>query len=214
MRLGHLLLNGGSGDDGKTVDGGGGAGDQTPATVSKEAHDAALRELEALREQTATLAASIEEGKRKAAEDERKRREADGDILPLYEQTKADLTNLKQAKADLEAKVTEYEKREAARTKALDDSNKARTKALPEDIRDLIPEGLSGEVLANHLAALESRVAQADSKIAVGGRVGGGKKVSDTIPAECIRQAEEKGADPQWWFDNVYKPKQTRKGAA
>lgn len=208
----RLYLNGGSEGDTKEGD-----TPADPATVPKEEHDATVAELDALRTQTAELAAAIERDKAERAEAERKRREAEGDILPLYEDAKAKLTAAEQRAADAEARATALEKAETDRLAAIGAANVERIKALPEDLRSVIealPEGMRADTVAEQVSRLEQVAAARDGKLAVGGRAGGGKPSPKAeIPAACRREAEKRKEDPQWYFEHVWTAKQAKKTA-
>lgn len=70
-------------------------------------------------------------------------------------------------------KLTEYEKREAERAEALIASNAQRLAALPEELRELAPEGLSPQAMAAHLDRLAKRAQAPTGTVANGGAAGG-----------------------------------------
>lgn len=193
---------------------GGGSGDTAQPDAVKLAADlAATRaELEAAKASAATALADA--AKLKAAADAAalKQREADGDLLGLYEETKGKLTAQEQALAAATAKLTAHEAREQARVDALTADNTERLGKLPEPMRALVPAGLDAEATAAQLARVEA-IADKATEQPAGGR--GGPRAprepsTEKIPEACLAEAARHDVDPTHWFERVWKPRAAR----
>ena len=105
-------------------------------------------------------------------------------------------------------KLAALETAEADRKAALCADNVARREALPEAYRTLVPDGLEPDVEAAQLARLEAHAGTTTEPASTGSRTHGGVKSEEQIPEACVEQAAKNGRDPQWWWENVYKPRQ------
>jgi len=112
-----------------------GGGSATPDVAAVAAELAALKA-----EREAEVAARAEEA-RKAEEAAAIAR---GETETLYKATKAE-------KDALEAEVKTYRKAEQARLAKIDTANEATIKAIPAEMKTLVPSGLKGEPLAEWL---------------------------------------------------------------
>jgi hypothetical protein len=162
------------------------------------------------RERTARQAAeakatALEAAQTAAAEEAAKKA---GEHKALYD-------GLKPKYDEATAKLTAWETREAARVAALTARNAARIAALPEDFRELVPEGLDPDTATAQIEKLEARARKADPKLAQGGAAGIAAGGKPNIPDECKAEAAENKRDPQWWFDNVWNsPRAMKRRAA
>lgn len=146
----------------------------------------------------AEFEAAKADAERKAAEEAGKHRELYEGLKPKYEEA---LT-----------KLTAYEQREQARIEAVQQRNAARIAALPDDLRDLVPEGLDPDATTAQIERLEARARKADPGFAKGGAAAGATQSKPSIPEECKAEALRNKRDPEWWFQNVWAPRQ-KKGA-
>lgn len=150
------------------------------------------------KEADATRAADLETKKKTDAEEQ-------GKFKSLYDETQAKLTAA-------EALVEEFQGRETTRADSLKASNKERLEALPEDLRDLVPDGLSPDATAKQIARLEKRAdTDVDGKRPAGARRGG--KTSTEIPQTAKDYAKKIGKDPEWVFKTVRGPWNKPKGS-
>ena len=139
-----------------------------------------------------------------AADAERSRKAAEeaGQFQDLYKQTQSEAEKLR-------AEVEQYRAAETARIERVEARNTAALEKLPEPFRALVPEGLSPDAVSEQIQRLAA-LAQQDAGPA-GSRAGAGKPPKEAIPPECIAQAKQHGKDPEFWFENVWKPRQSRK---
>lgn len=107
------------------------------------------------------------------------------------------------------AKLSALEEREAKRMEAISAANKAALKALPDDFRALVPEGLDPETTAAQIARVQGLVGRAGPD---GGVVVKAPKPTDEkIPDAVKKEAERLGyTDHRAYFEKVWKPRQER----
>ncbi len=196
---------------------------EPPKGPTAEAHaealakaEAAQTELRALQEQTATLAAEIAKNKADREKAATKKREKDGEILGLYEESKGKLTTAQERNAELEAKVKGYQAAETARLDAARERNTARLAELPEDLQEVVkalPDGASPDTVAAQLQQLEGIAGTREGKPPPkGGRSGGGKKTpKEPIPEACKAEADRRGMDHQSYFEGPWRKNQARR---
>jgi predicted nuclease with TOPRIM domain len=146
--------------------------------------------------------ADLEKAQDEAA---RKKAEEQGEFERLYKETQPRLS-------EYEARLKDFEKRESKRLDALKTQNKARLEGLPEDWRELVPAGLDPEAQSEFLAKLEKKLS-ADPGPHGGVITKTPKKVEETIPPECIKEAAKHGRDPADWYRLVWKTREARKAA-
>lgn len=118
-----------------------------------------------------------------------------------------DLAALRESLAKLEAENATLKAADAARAAALDERNAARVAALPEAARRLVPAGLTGEALSDHLSALET-VARPAGVTAARGAPG---VVAEPIPPQAMAEAARRSVDPRWFYETVWKPTQKKR---
>jgi DNA repair exonuclease SbcCD ATPase subunit len=70
-------------------------------------------------------------------------------------------------------KLTAFETREAEREAKRTEENKQRLAALPEELRELVPDGLSVDALSSHLDRLAKRAQTPAGTVSNGGPAGG-----------------------------------------
>lgn len=174
--------------------------DDTPPEDAKEAgFYAAMKAERAKRQELESRLAQFEQ---EQAEKARKAAEEQGEYKRLYEETTAKA-------ASLEEEVNKYRAAEQARIEKVEARNEAALAELPENLRALVPEGMSPDAKAEQIAKLAKL---ASNDLPTGSRAGGGPKApKEPIPPECSAEAQRHGKDPQWWFDNIWKPRQSRK---
>lgn len=159
-------------------------GDKTAAGLQK------ALEAERKKRQAAEKKLADREKKRREAEEAAKRKQAEeqGEYQKLYEAEKA-------RAAALQAEVDAFKSSEQARAEQLAARNTERLEALPENVRSLVPEGLSAEQVSSQLDRLEKLVPGEDEESTgfffkgKGGRGGRGKK----IPEACHAAARKAG---------------------
>lgn len=178
--------------------------DDTPDDTTEKT--VPLKALQAERQQRQALADELARIKAAQAEAERVAAEKTGEFKRLYEEAAPKLKGL-------EEKVSAYEAREAKRLEALQKRNEERIKAIPEDLRDLVPE-LEPEAKADWLDRFSAKTQTIDTRPR-GGRAGGGDKPdADAIPealkAEVTAEAQRYGKDPAVWY-KTHKPRFDRK---
>lgn len=78
-----------------------------------------------------------------------------GKFKELAERAKAEAAAKAQSNEELLAKIAALEEQEAKRLGALNESLEKRRSALPDKLKDLIPDGLVGDALAAHLGKVE-----------------------------------------------------------
>lgn len=172
-----------------------GAADTVPAAKLAEA-------LEANRQMSARLAA-LEEAATKAAADkakavrdaeaaERAKAKASGDLLKVTEGLERDLLAAREELAALRVEADGLKAEKAARIEALTASNSERVAKLPEQFRDLVPDGLDADATARHIERVEAIALKAAERPA-GGR-GGFKPAHQTgqykWPEAFLREAQ------------------------
>ena len=125
-----------------------------------------------------------------------------GEFEQLYKATQEQLENTQQ-------QLSGYQERESARQERIQASNTERLKALPETFRALVPPGLDVDATAEHLARLENVINQNTPTGGMPPR--SGPPSVDTIPEQCIKEAERYGyADARTYYTRVWKPRQDR----
>jgi hypothetical protein len=157
-------------------DGDGGEGGDGKPPVVDPAAEGRLKALKAERAQRQALEAELAAIKAKQEEDRVKAAEEQGRFKQLYEESNAERTA---ASVELEA----FKAKEAARVEALTVKAQAAVDALPENLRALVPAGLSADDMMAQVQKL-----QALSPSGPTGTMGGGGKVPSTqieaTPAE------------------------------
>ena len=125
-----------------------------------------------------------------------------GEFKQLWEASQEELLSIRE-------QLLSHETRDAARAERLTAANVERLQALPETFRALVPAGLDAEATAEHLAKLESVLSQ---NTPTGGipPVRGPQSV-ETIPQECILEAERYGYTDARKYFPVWKARQDRK---
>lgn len=144
----------------------------------------------------------------KEAADEASKAEA-GQFKELYEKLKAE------REAELkELKALKGEKK--ARIEALTAKNAERLEALPEDWRDLIPEGLTPSAMATQLDKIEKRLVEAEDRPSGGVRGKPPKKTDVHIPAQYKERCETEAAryklDPKKYWTMRMRPRLVKQG--
>lgn len=174
-----------------------------PADDGGRQTDGLQAALAAERKQRQALEAQLEQFKavqQKAAEEAAAKR---GEFEQLYTSTKVQLEALQ---AERDALASE----KASRLEAIAAENKARLEKLPENMRALVPEGLSPEAAAAQIRRLESVLADDTPR---GGfpRRPGPPKGEEEIPAAAVAEAERLGySDPRRFYEKIYKPRMER----
>jgi len=118
-----------------------------------------------------------------------------------------DVVALRESLAKLSAENAALKAADAARSAALDERNAARVAALPEAARRLVPAGLTGEALSDHLSALET-VARPAGVTAARGAPG---VAADPIPPQAAAEAARRSVDARWFYETVWKPTQKKR---
>jgi len=133
-------------------------GDQQVKTYTEEEVERRLRgqgkEIERLKADAAKRDAA--DAKRKAAEDEaeRKRLADAGEHKALYEQALVRIASLEGEVSARERRLQEFTERETRRLEAVADANKKALRALPEELRSLVPESLGPDEQSAQIARL------------------------------------------------------------
>lgn len=182
------------------------AANQSTADAGESTPDARVAALEAELARIRTSKRAAEEWKaaREAEDAERERKAAldRGEHEQVLKSTAAELEAVRAELADAKA-------REDARVERVRGSNDKRTAALPAELRALVPEGLSADAVADHLAKLEAL----DRSGPTGGTRSHGGSAPE-ISDECRREAAKHGRDPEWWNEHIWQPRLKRKAAS
>lgn len=168
--------------DGATTEGQGQQGDAgEPADVLglRKALAAERAARQAAAKEAAELRTAREAAERKAAEEAGKHRELYEGIKPKYE--------------DAISKLTAYEAREAERIARATERNAARTAALPEPLRALVPEGLDPDATAAQIERLEGLARQQTYPAGSGAGAGAGGAKKPSLPPEAVAYAAQLG---------------------
>jgi hypothetical protein len=141
------------------------------------------KELKRANEELAVLKKAAEE--REAADEaaRRKKLEEDGqkdELLKLERDEKAKISD------ELEV----LKKREAERQEKIAARNKGRIKNLPDGVKDLVPEQLSGDDLSDYLDRLESKIVNKTIPVA-----GFGGARANGAPVDPMERAKQAGHD-------------------
>ena len=141
------------------------------------------------RQALAAKLAEIEAAQRKREEEAAAKR---GEFEQLYSTSKTELEAA-------QARLAELEAAEKARTERLTAANAEALKALPENLRALVPDGLSPEAAAAQIAKLNAIVAR--DAPPTGGIPPFKKTGNDpVIPEACKRSAAKHRRDPKAWY--------------
>jgi hypothetical protein len=149
--------------------------------------------LQAERKKRQELEKRLEEWQTEKDAAEEARRAESGQFKELYEALKAeratDLAELKALKAEKKPRV-----------EAMTAQNTERLEALPEEWRELIPDGLTPSAMARQLDKIEKRLVASEDRPAGGVRSTPPKRREDHIPAQykdqCDREAKRYGLPP------------------
>lgn len=139
--------------------------------------------VKAERERAEALQAQIDAFKASQAEQERKRAEEQGEFKRLYEDAMGKLSAL-------DEEVSTYREKEATRVQQQAARQRARLEALPEAVRALVPEQLTGDALDSHLDKLETVAKAGAVEVQIGGRANGG-----AVAGDQLTKAEKEYAD-------------------
>jgi len=148
----------------------------------------------------------VREANRKMKEEAKARQEAEaakrGEFEALYKTGKEELEKTA-------AKLAALEERETKRMEAISAANKAALKALPDDFRALVPDGLDPETTATQIARVQGLVGRTGPD---GGVVVKAPKPTDEkIPDAVKREADRLGyTDTRAYYEKVWKPRQER----
>ena len=134
---------------------------------------------------------------------ERERRQAAEARIAELSATAAKVAEYEARLPTLEARISEFEAKEAARIEAVRTANLDRIAALPEAARALVPEGLAPEALAGWLERAQQFVAAPVGTVAHGGSPPG-------LPPEAVAWFDARGVGQhlrtlEFW--NRVKPK-------
>ena len=174
-------------DDGNDDDDDSDDDDEEPKKSDKERglEKAAATE----RKKRQAVQAELDALKAEKAERERKAEEAKGEYEGLYgkEKTRAD---------ELEGKLTKLQERETARLERVAATNDTLLSELPDEFKDLVPEGLDADATSSQLRRLAKLANKSDDRPR-GTRTGGGKKGSIKYPAASKAYAEKHEMSPE-----------------
>lgn len=159
------------------------------ATATESPDLASLRaELDAIKAERAAAVAAAAEEKRKADEAAAIAR---GEVESLYKATKAE-------RDAFEAENKEHRKREKERLAKVDAANEAAVKAIPAEMKSLVPP-LKGEELAAWLEANKAFLAQGATVNSDPPRTRVTRE-STSIPDAIVQEAAAKHIEPaKWW---------------
>lgn len=186
--------------------------DDTPPPTDPPADKAAAglqAGLQAERKKRQELEKRLEEWQAEKDAAEEARRAESGQFKELYEALKAERAS------DLaELKALKGEKK--ARAEAMTAQNTERLEALPEEWRELIPDGLTPSAMSRQLDKIEKRLVASEDRPAGGVRSTPPKRREDHIPAQykdqCDREAKRYGLPPKRYWAVRLKPRLIKQG--
>ena len=134
-------------------------GDSKPRMYTEDEVQARLRgqgnELKKLKEKISQFETAAEERSRKKLEEE-------GKFKELLRTTEGNYKTL-------EEKYNSLVEKENNRVKAVAKSNKARLESLPDEYKELVPEGLEPDAVRDHIGKLEALTVKSTKVVAVNG---------------------------------------------